>query len=170
MLQFSLRPLVGMGLVVSSILGMGWKNPQIGLQPALAQSLDPIECARTQESFGFQLRDWQVEHQGFATLNVDVNYRFINDIAVDDPENYPDFVLIAQEVEEFFENYPNETDYWELMNKKLARMLLDNYPQISSLEIKVTVMPTTPRNRFPRHSIVTLTRPNQCPLMHNAGG
>ena len=166
MFKLSAHGWVGISLAFFSLLGIGLETLLLGIKPAFSQISDPIKCERNQESFGFKLKDWQVEHQGFATLNVEVNYRFDLNINSINPEAYPDFVPIAQDIQDFVVNYPNETDYWEIMNKKLGKFLMDKYPQISSLELKITVMPTTPRNRFERHSAITLTRPNSCPLTH----
>jgi hypothetical protein len=52
-------------------------------------------------------------------------------------------------------NYPNETDFWEILNKNLTQKLLAENPALDSLEIGIEVLPT---NRLPydRASIVSI--------------
>lgn len=133
------------------------------VNPALSEKL--ADCAANQESFGFFLKEFPVEHQGYALLNIDVTYRINTPIKGIDPNVYPEYVGVVQEIEKFIVGYPNESGYWEIMNKKLAMFLLDKYPSLSSIQIKIDVMPTTPRTRYQRFSEVLITRPDSCPLL-----
>lgn len=135
--------------------------------PAIAQTLptQPMsQCDRQQEIFTFQVPNYPVPHQNGAVLNIKVAYRLTPEaIAKND---YPDFVPIRKEVSNYLTNYPNDTDYWEIVNKNLAKRLLDKYPQMSSLIIELGVMPT-PNEPFARSSIVRSTRPQGCPIVLN---
>ena len=42
----------------------------------------------------------------------------------ENPFEYPDFIPIAEFINNFLVNYPNETDFWEILNKNLIRTLL----------------------------------------------
>lgn len=128
--------------------------------PSLAQTA--TKCEQHQETFGFQMPTYATTHQSGAILNIKVLYRLTPDaIAKND---YPDFIPIRKDIDKFFVNYPNSTDYWEILNKKLVQYLLDKYPQMSSLLLEINVMPT-PKEAFPRSSIIRSTRPQSCPLM-----
>ncbi len=140
--------------------------------PAYAQSEGDLakeglllgECVMSEESFGFELKDYPIEHQKQALLNLSVKFRFIPEVS-NDTSLYPDFVDMAEDIQKFLVDYPNETDYWEILNKNLVNFVMDRYTSIASLRIKVDVNPTTPRARYERYSVVTVTRPGQCPLI-----
>ena len=127
--------------------------------PALSQIL--TQCEQNQEIFAFQVPNYAIQHQGGAILNLKVAYRVTPEaIAQND---YPDFIPIRKDIDNFLVNYPNEKDYWEIVNKKLVKFTLDKYPQIASLKIEMGVFPT-PNEPFSRSSIVTITKPQNCAI------
>jgi len=113
------------------------------------------------KSLPFKFQSYAIQHQGGAILNIKVAYRLTPEAIAQNA--YPDFVPIRKDLDKFFVNYPNETDFWEIVNKKLVQFLLDKYPQMSSLSVELDVMPT-PQEPFPRSSIVKSTRPQSCSL------
>ena len=135
----------------------------IGVKTAVADNLE--ECVANQENFGFTLPDYPIEHQGWAMLDITVDYRMAptspNEIK---PEIYPNFVPIVEKIDKFMKDYPNETDYWEILNKKLAQSILEEYPTIVSIKIRIDVKKTLGAN-YNRHSIITMTKPNSCPIL-----
>jgi hypothetical protein len=64
-------------------------------------------------------------------------------------------VPIYTSIDNFLTNYPNETDFWEIINKSLTQQVLAQNPALDSLQINLEVLPT---NRLPynRASIVSL--------------
>src|SRR5690349_2152751 len=80
------------------------------------------------EEFSFFIKDFKVDHQGQNNLNISVKYQYKRNMTLSD---YPDFRLIAKDIETFLTHYPNETDYWEIVNKKITALILEKY---SSLE------------------------------------
>lgn len=91
------------------------------------------------EEFSFLIKDFKIDHQTESNnLNISVSYRYVVNIANSD---YPDFRLLAKDVEMFLTNYPNEDDYWEIVNKNLTLSLLKKYPAISSITSEVTADP-----------------------------
>jgi hypothetical protein len=143
-------------LVVSSILIL---SCNVFVAPSLAQTI--AKCEQQQEVFGFQVPNYTTKHQGGAILNIKVAYRLTPEAIADN--TYPNFIPIRKDIDKFLVNYPNEGDFWEVVNKKLVKMLLDKYPQMSSLKLEMGVQPT-PSEPFPRSSIVQSTRPQSCPL------
>ncbi len=130
--------------------------------PSLSQTL--TSCEQNQEIFAFQVPNYAIQHQGGAILNLKVAYRLTPDaIAQND---YPDLIPIRKDIDNFLVNYPNEKDYWEIINKKLVKFTLNKYPQISSLKIEMSVFPT-PNEPFTRASIVTITKPQNCAIINN---
>ncbi|WP_413172892.1 hypothetical protein [Anabaena azotica] len=131
----------------------------ISISPALSQTV--LKCEQHQEVFTFQMSNYPIQHQGGAILNVKVAYRMTPEAIAQN--TYPDFVPIRKDIDKFFVNYPNEADFWEILNKKLVQMLLDKYPQMASLSIEIGVTPTVQEPLY-RSSIVHSTRPQRCPL------
>ncbi len=92
------------------------------------------------EEFSFLLKDFKIDHQGESnTLNISLSYRYAVNIANAD---YPDFRLLAKDVETFLNSYPNEDDYWEILNKQITALLLKKYPAITSLTCELKVEPS----------------------------
>jgi hypothetical protein len=119
------------------------------------------------EGWSFKFDNYAIEHQGKAVLDVEVSYRYKNRIGKSKLMNYPDFVPIYKFIDNFFVNYPNETDYWEILNKKLVESLLTKpIPTpygikykladiLDSLTIKIDVKVASSDINIPRSSIVT---------------
>lgn len=127
--------------------------------PSISQTLS--KCKQQEEIFTFQVPNYAVQHQGGAIINMKLAYRFTTEAI--DQKDYPDLVPLKKDIDNFLINYPNETEYWEILNKNLVQFLLDKYPQISSLKIEMGVMPTL-NEPFFRSSIVRSTRPEMCSL------
>jgi len=92
------------------------------------------------EEFSFVVKDLKVDHQGGNTLNITMRYRYKANVLVSD---YPDFRLVAKDIETFLTNYPNDADYWEIVNKKVTLLVLDKYSAIASVTSQIEVSPTT---------------------------
>jgi hypothetical protein len=67
---------------------------------------------------------------------------------------YPDFTDILKDIQGFLNNYPNETDYWEILNKKLTQRVLRKYPVLSSVTSEMQVSPSA-MIPYTRSTIVT---------------
>ncbi|BAW95977.1 hypothetical protein NIES970_08960 [[Synechococcus] sp. NIES-970] len=157
MLNVTLKKAIACGLISSVLL--------FPMVPA-AIAATPEQCALREESFGFTIDDYGIEHQNTAILNIAVDFRY-----VDQPtarrENYLNFVPMAAEIDRFLREYPNETDYWEIMNRNLAESLFAQNPQMESLRVRLAVAKGSGDEPFNRHSVVSLTRDNGCPLTHS---
>lgn len=114
------------------------------------------------EEFSFLLKDFRMDHQGQANnLNISISYRYTANIKKAD---YPDFRWLAKDAETFLTNYPNEDDYWEIVNKQITALLLKKYSGVAAVtcEIKVdptSVVPYTRTSRVKRER--SLTRSNR---------
>jgi hypothetical protein len=107
------------------------------------------------EEFSFLVKDFKIDHQGETnTLNITISYRYVVNIANSD---YPDFRWLAKDVETLLGHYPNKTDYWEIVNKRITEMLMNKYPALASLtcELKVDPSHNVP---YARSSRATRTR------------
>lgn len=76
------------------------------------------------ENFSFQIVDYEIEHQGEAVIDILVDLDLKEGIGEDDPFEYTDFTPIRDFITDFLVTYPNETDFWEILNKNLATTLL----------------------------------------------
>jgi hypothetical protein len=107
------------------------------------------------EEFSFYIKNFKMDHQGeVQTLNIKISAQYVNGIRA---TAYPDFRLIARDVETCLSKYPNKTDYWEIVNKRLTQLILDKYPVISQVmsEMEVSMSPLNP---YVRASTVTRLR------------
>jgi hypothetical protein len=134
---------------------------------AIAKKYPPTKTIDLDESWSFQINDYAIEHQGNAVIDINVSYDYIDGIGVPDPLQYPDFVPIEKYIKNFLVNYPNETDFWEVLNKNLVTSLLtEPIPTpygidyklanvLDSLTIKIDVEAGSSNINIPRSSIVT---------------
>jgi hypothetical protein len=125
----------------------------VGSSPQVAEARQ-VRGDHLVEEFSFLIKDFTVDHQGQNKLNISVKYRYRANITVSD---YPDFRLIAKDIETFLTNYPNETDYWEIVNKKITLLILNKYSPIESVTSEIEVSPTTVVP-YLRSSLSTCTR------------
>ncbi|MEO0867362.1 MAG: hypothetical protein AAFY17_02720 [Cyanobacteria bacterium J06642_11] len=129
-----------------------------------------------EEFFGFKLKNYPVEHQGDVVVDIDVVYRLIASSEINHG-NYPDFLPILQDIQSFMVAYPNETDYWEILNRNLGEYLLERHQQLAALDISITVLLQEPNpfkpishENYERFSRVTVTRPDFVPVINLCPG
>ena len=125
--------------------------PDSKLQRPIGIAFFPSDAQLTQK-WNFTLANYPINHQGLNNLNIDVNYKYKDGIQ---NYQYPDYVPIYKSIENFLVNYPNETDFWEIVNKNLTEKVLADNPAISSLTVNLDVLPT---NRLPYERSSTVTR------------
>lgn len=108
---------------------------------AYAQSPKSIASRPPVEEFSFLIKDFRMDHQGQANnLNISISYRYVANISKAD---YPDFRWLAKDVETFLSGYPNEDDYWEIVNKQITAMLLRKYSGLATVSCEIKVDPTS---------------------------
>ena len=107
------------------------------------------------EEFSFLLKDLKLDHQGEVNnLNITIRLRY--KVNVSDSE-YPDFRAVAKDIETLLSNYPNKTDYWEIVNKKITLMVLTKYSAIVKVMSEIQVSPSA-QVPYQRSSTVTRER------------
>jgi len=128
-----------------------------GLEPTRRLSLSHEVPSEFIEDFSFQIKDFKMNHQSeINNLNIVLRYRYLANIP---DTKYPDFRLIAKDIENLLTHYPNDSDYWEILNKNLTMMVLKNFPVIMSVTCEIQVSPS-PLVPYSRSSVVTLNRSN----------
>jgi hypothetical protein len=122
---------------------------------AWASAASDADTSPLVEEFSFTMKDYKMNHHSdVINLNLSIRYRYVAGLG---DEDYPDFRLLYRDVEEFLTGYPNERDYWEIVNKKLTLLLLRKYPALSSITCEMQVSPSQ-REPFIRSSTVTRKR------------
>ena len=93
------------------------------------------------EEFTFLIKDFRMDHQGQNNnLNISVSYRYVANISKPD---YPDFRWLAKDIETLLSSYPNEDDYWEIVNKQITALLLKKYSGLAAVTCEIRVDPTS---------------------------
>lgn len=107
------------------------------------------------ETWSFTISGYDMRHdEGVYRLDIEVSYTYVPGIRDDE---YPDWRLVAADIKDFLDRYPNPKHYWEIVNKGLAKTLAAKYPVLDSLTIKI-VVPPLESNALQRTSTVTLKR------------
>jgi hypothetical protein len=141
-----------LGIVLLTISSMVMVHPQSS-KPAANSSARSTGIAV--EEFSFLIKDFQLDHQTeHHNLNISISYRYVPNIT---KARYPDFRWLAKDVETFLSNYPNEDDYWEIVNKEVTSMLMKKYSALASLTCELKVDPSG-KVPYTRSSRVTRTR------------
>ena len=125
------------------------------------------------ESFSFAIRDYYVEHQGTAILDIDVTLDFKKPRGKRKPGDYYEFQQIIHYIDSYLADYPNETDYWEILNTNLATSLItDKIPtawntsyklakSVAELTVDIEVQAGSGGPAYTRTSSVTVQAPNK---------
>jgi len=111
------------------------------LPVAHSQSIKQQNDGPLAEEFSFVIKDFRMDHQTQANnLNISISYRYIVNIR---KSEYPDFRWLAKDVETLLNSYPNEDDYWEIVNKQITSLLLKKYPGLTSVTCELKVDPSS---------------------------
>lgn len=141
-----------LGVCAFSLTGF----PQDRTIPSVSDSAATIErTSSLSEMFTFWIKDFKMNHQAeINTLNITIHYSYVAGIS---EYRYPDFRLIARDVQDFLASYPNKVDYWELVNKRLTLMVMRKYLVLSTVTAEIQVSPSS-LDPYLRASIVSRTR------------
>ena len=125
------------------------------------------------EAFSFSIEDYYIEHQGTAILDIDITLDFKKPKGQRKPEDYYEFQQIIHYIDSYLVDYPNETDYWEILNTNLATSLItDKIPtawnttyklakSVAELTVDIEVQAGSGGAAYTRSSSVTVEAPNR---------
>ena len=125
------------------------------------------------ETFSFSIEDYYIEHQGTAILDIDVSLEFKTPKGQRKPEAYYEFQQIIHYIDSYLVDYPNETDYWEILNTNLATSLItDKIPtawdtsyklakSVAELTVDIEVQAGSGGAGYTRSSSVTVQAANK---------
>lgn len=153
------RMLLAVGLILASSVTVVHSQSSKQARPSASHRVKQHQQGGVLiEEFAFWIKDFKLNHQKEDnTLNISISYRYVANIANAD---YPDFRLLAKDIETFLSNYPNEGDYWEIVNKGLTALLMKKYPTILSLTSEIKADPTQ-MDPYLRSTRVTRERSNR---------
>ena len=114
------------------LLGLG-----VSLLPVclVAQSEDFVV---TSEVLEMTIERLGIDHQGPQVIDLHIAATFRDGMVQAD---YPDFRILYDDLHEWMEAYPNETDFWETLTKYLPTEVLKNYPTIEEVTLSIVVYP-----------------------------
>ncbi|MGV2830398.1 hypothetical protein [Myxosarcina sp. GI1(2024)] len=100
------------------------------------------------------IENYQIKHQGTKTLNIRLEYSYHYELTV---VNYLSTDLIYRQLNLLLlnYNYPNEEDFWEVMNCYLTDRILRLNPMLSEVTIAIAVHPNS---EFPYHRSTTVNQ------------
>jgi len=114
----------------------------------------------TVKDLSFSVQDYIVEHQWMTNkVNITVNYALKEDELSTHSE---DLTLISNRIAQFLEGYPDEDDYWEVVNQRLTKTVFQEHPEMRSLTISLEILP---RPRVSDTCISTVTVTDQNPML-----
>jgi len=94
-----------------------------------------IKAETLHEESSVSFNNYEVHHQGINRLNIKLTWRPRENTS---GANISDeFIFIK--VDSFFHNYPNTTDWWEVVNKALTQMIMNTYPDMESISSDIEV-------------------------------
>lgn len=105
----------------------------------------------------FAMAEYPIEHQGNNYLNISVIFTEQNLDLIKESNKMNEIHL---QINDFLLNYPNESDYWEVLNQNLVKDIFASHPQMSSMTIKLEVLPNE-KSPNSRTTTVTVTNKTQ---------
>lgn len=140
-------------LAVASPIDLQHHSPRV----VQATTLEPAPATSSEEmprEWSFVVDRYAIDHQGPNTLKITVRCTY------DAPQTtspFPDSATVYRDITHFLEHYPNETDYWEVVNRNLTSDLLQRYPTLTSITANLEVLPM-PSVPYTRSTTVTRIR------------
>jgi hypothetical protein len=127
-------------------------------QPVAQTSESLPETESLQGELGFLIEQYPIHHQGANKLNITLSCtlkasygdsNFI-DHAINNPDNpdnldqvaAPDSLMVYHQITDFLRSYPNEKDYWEIVNRNLTEAILAKNSMVASVTATLEVLPT----------------------------
>ena len=130
-------------------------NSSVGVHVASQYVLatpSKLDSDGASQTVGFSVRGLKICHQNkWRNMTVELEYD------TNFNENPVDAQSIRKDVLEFLNSYPNQSDFWEVMNTKLVDSLIQKFPAINILRSKLSLAPDASLS-FHRASIAEYDR------------
>jgi hypothetical protein len=150
--MLSTKPIgiVSFFLIVNSILFTNVFVGNASSDRTYSHSL--VDRESSHEKADIQLKNYTIKHQGRNVLDIEVKYL---DRVPGSRSKAEKNLLLTRQLRELLEKYPNEDDYWEIVNCSLTKKLLQQNQDLSSIKIAITVHPS---RKFPYYRTSNVTR------------
>jgi hypothetical protein len=115
-----------------------------------------VSALTVKETFGFKLSNVSFDHfwRKSQINEVVVSLQYKKGIL---NSEYPNIVEVEGFLRSYLKEYPQQDDYWEIVNKNLSIALLNKFKMIDKITIFMT-MPAGGNTPYPRVSEVTIER------------
>jgi hypothetical protein len=140
---FTYTALIGLGLNAStssfsSSLPRPTVNPVQASVSSVTSSLLMHETNKEPQPgyWSVLVENYSVHHQGHNLLNIMVSCDYTNRSQVD----LPDASTVYHEIVQFLNHYPDNADYWEVVNRNLIEHIHQNHPALSSITVSLEVL------------------------------
>lgn len=150
---------VGFSLICSPSI-VSQVRAEISEGVAVVVVSEPQQLPVAMQNWSVSVKGYAVEHHHMAnTVNIAVKYALKESSTA---LNTANFMPLLNRVTQFLVEYPNENDYWEVVNRRLTETILQEHPEIRSLTISLEVLPRDP---IPYTGISTVTAIEHEPLI-----
>lgn len=147
------RLLTGAIVLTTAVVGALPPGIPIRAETTTVPAIDR-SAVSTEKHWNFSIKNHRMRHHhSVQTLNIAVNCGYEGDTA----EVSAKLLRLYAEINQFLQHYPNEEDYWEIINRELTKSLLRGHPELSSVTVTLEVLPTA-RLPYTRASIVSRTQ------------
>jgi hypothetical protein len=143
---------------VSKAMPRAGSNPP-GFRTDLTGDLDiPPEENWTESNWaegnwGLAIEQYAIQHQGPHILGIKIN---CTPKLQRSDQDFSEASRLYSEIDQFLINYPNNMDYWEIVNRKLTSAILQAHPSLASVTVSLKVLPNQ-REPYTRSTTVTRT-------------
>ncbi len=112
-----------------------------------------IEPGASLKDTSFTIKDYPIEHHHSKNvLDLEVKYTYKNPKI---SSSFEKNTNLSRQLQRLLEKYPNEDDYWEILNSNLTKQLLKQNKELSSVSIALAVHPN---QKLPYERVSTVTR------------
>lgn len=132
----ALRFYWGLSLLVAAEL-LGAVTPAIADPTTVNANADTsaLTSERSSSHHQFVLENYAIVHQGHHQVTITMAYR------LDAIGSSPTPGELQHYIDSFLQTYPNETDYWELVNRNLVIALINTYQSLIDVTLELAVAP-----------------------------
>ena len=108
-----------------------------------------------QESYSIKIEKLNVNlDNGKHIVDIDAIWSFRENPEAGD---YIDSNIVISDIKKFLAEYPNKSDFWEVVNRNLTKYLIEKFKNLKSMTIKIDVL-ASKMDTYEHYSLVEATR------------
>lgn len=74
-----------------------------------------------------------------------------------DPSDYIDSNIVISDIKKFLAEYPNKSDFWEVVNHNLTKHMIEKFKNLRSMSIKLDVL-VSKTDHYEHYTLVEASR------------